>query len=102
MKKTMILICATILLIAAFAFRSNFKCGIYGTIDPVDGAKRVWAISGRDSFQAIPVSGKFSIDTKPGTWRVSVEAVDAGKSLSIDNVLVVESQFTDVGVIKIP
>jgi hypothetical protein len=102
MKKTMILICATILLIAAFAFRSNFKCGIYGTIDPADGAKRVWAISGRDSFQAILVSGKFTIDTKPGTWRVSVEAVDAGKNLSIDNVLVVESQFTDVGVIKIP
>jgi len=103
MKKITILICAAIIvLVAAFTSRAYFKCGIYGTIDPADGAKRVWAINGRDSFQAIPVSGKFSVEVKPGTWKVFVEAVDAGKNTSVDNVLVVESQFTDVGVIKLP
>jgi hypothetical protein len=102
MKKIMIVICATIIIIVAFAFQRHFKSGIYGTIDPVDGAKRVWAISGRDSIPTVPVSGKFSIEAKPGTWRVFVEAVDAGKNASIDNVLVVESQFTDVGVIRLP
>jgi len=102
MKKIMIVICATIIVITAFAFQCHFKSGIYGTIDPVDGAKRVWAISGRDSFPAVPVSGKFSIDVKPGTWRVYVEAVDASKNAWVENVLVVESQFTDVGVIKLP
>ena len=78
------------MVIVTFSFYSNIKSGIRGTIDPIDGAKKVWAISGVDSNAVIPVAGKFSIDVKPGNYKVVVEGV-----------LVLENQPTDVGVIKL-
>ena len=101
MKKIVILICAAFIM-NGFIARDYYKSGIFGTIEPADGAKRVWAINGNDSSSAVPVMGKFSIETKPGTWRISVEAVEPGKNVVVDNILVQENQFTDAGVIKLP
>ena len=59
-------------------------------------------LSGRDSVSVIPATGKFSIELKAGTWKVVVEATDANKNTSIENIVVLDNQFTDVGVIKLP
>jgi uncharacterized GH25 family protein len=101
MKKILLLICTAMIFTTAF-INHNFKSGIYGSIDPPDGAKRVWAISGRDSVSVVPATGKFSIELKAGTWKVFVEARDANKNTSIENIVVLDNQFTDVGVIKLP
>lgn len=101
MKKILLLICVAMIFTTAF-INHNFKSGIYGTVEPPDGAKRIWVISGRDSVSTMPVDGKFSIEVKAGTWRVVVQAIDANKNTSIDNVVVLDNQFTDVGVIRLP
>jgi hypothetical protein len=101
MKKIIILAFAAFI-INGFISRDNYKSGIFGSIEPADGAKKVWALNGNDSFSAVPVMGKFSIETKPGTWRISVDAVEPGKNVTVDNILVQENQFTDAGVIKLP
>jgi hypothetical protein len=101
MKKILILAIIAFIL-NGFIPRDKYRSGIFGSIEPADGAKKVWALNGNDSFSAVPVMGKFSIETKPGTWRISVEAVEPGKNVIIDNILVQENQFTDAGVIKLP
>ena len=102
MKKYAIILCTVIfVLMSVFAFRGPIKPGIYGTIDPAEGARKVWAVSGTDSISAIPVAGKFSLDVKAGNWKLVVEAIAPYKNTAVDNILVQESQPTDAGVIKL-
>lgn len=100
MKKLVVILCIAFMATSAFISRPA-KSSIYGTIDPTDGAKKVWAISGTDSASAIPSMGKFSIDVDPGTWMVYVEAVKPYKNATVSNILVQENQSTDAGVIKL-
>ncbi|HLG41453.1 MAG TPA: hypothetical protein VI461_17365, partial [Chitinophagaceae bacterium] len=85
----------------AFSPRSDLKSSIYGTIDPPDGAQKIWAINGTDSFSAVPVMGKFSLDVKPGNWALKVVAIKPYKDAIVENILVQENQSTDAGVIKL-
>ena len=101
MKKIAIILCIAVVIMGAFAFGHRAKSGIYGIVDPPEGAKKVWAISGNDSASAIPVSAKFTLDVKPGNWKLIVEAAAPYKNTSVDNILVQEGQVTDAGVIKL-
>ena len=83
------------------SFASNDRSGIQGTIDPPEGAKRIWAVSGKDSVSIIPAPGSFIMDVKPGSWKLVVEAVLPYKNVERDAVLVIEGQLTDVGLIKL-
>ena len=83
-----------------FVARNDYQSGIHGTIEPADGALKVWAINGNDSLGAIPVSGKFSISVKPGTWGLLLEGNAPYKNTSVNSVLVLDNQSTDVGVIR--
>jgi len=97
--KNFIGIIISVLLISSFA--SNDRSGIQGTIDPPEGAKRIWAVSGKDSVSIIPAPGSFIMDVKPGSWKLVVEAVLPYKNVERDAVLVIEGQLTDVGLIKL-
>jgi hypothetical protein len=88
-----------VLLISSFS--SNYRSGIQGTIDPPEGARRIWAVSGKDTVSIIPPPGSFIIDAKPGSWKLVVEAVPPYKNVERDAVLVVEGELTDVGLIKL-
>ncbi|HEV7782223.1 MAG TPA: hypothetical protein VGO58_13205 [Chitinophagaceae bacterium] len=99
MKQIMGLVC-----IASFAIGFNARnipdSGIHGSIDPIDGGSKVWAINGTDSFSTIPVSGKFSVSVKPGNWSLLVEAIAPYKNTVMNGILVLDNQSTDAGVIK--
>jgi hypothetical protein len=101
MKKISIVLLAAMMATSAFISHNHFKAGIYGAIDPPEGARKVWAINGRDSASSVPTTGKFSLEVKPGTWKIVVEAIQPYQSVVLDNVLVQENQFTDAGVIKL-
>lgn len=88
-----------VLLISSFV--SNSRSGIQGTIDPPEGAKRIWAVSGKDSVSIIPAPGSFIMDVKPGSWKLVVEAVLPYKNVEREAILVVEGQLTDVGLIRL-
>jgi hypothetical protein len=83
------------------AFDSDIRSGIQGTIDPPEGAKRIWAVSGKDTVSIIPAPGSFILDAKPGTWKLVVEAVLPYKNAERDGILVVDGELTDVGLIKL-
>ena len=102
MKKTaMFLFAAVIIMISAFVNRSLIKSGAQGIVNPADGAKEVWAISNSDSTSVVPESGVFSLDLKPGTWKIHVVAVPPFKDAFVDNVTVQDGKYTNVGEIKL-
>ncbi len=83
------------------AFVGKDRSGIQGTIDPPEGAKRIWAVSGKDTVAMIPSPGSFLMDVKPGTWKLVVEAVLPYKNAERESILVVDGQMTDIGLIKL-
>lgn len=101
MKKIAITLCAAFVAICAFISPDRVKSGIYGTIDPPDGARKVWAINGTDSVSTVPLTGKFSLEVKPGTWKLIVEAVPPLKTALVENILVQEGESADAGLIKL-
>jgi hypothetical protein len=99
MKQIMVLVCIASLAIGLSA-RHYPDSGIHGTIDPADGASKVWAINGTDSFSTLPVSGRFSVSVKPGNWYLLVEGIAPYKNTAVNSILVLDNQSTDAGVIK--
>jgi hypothetical protein len=99
MKQIMGLVCLASFAIG-YSARFDSKSGIHGTVDPADGARKVWAISGTDSFSTIPVSGKFSVEVKPGNWSLILEGNPPYKNTSVNSVLVLDNQSTDAGIIR--
>lgn len=81
---------------------SRLKSGIRGSIEPAEGGRRIWAISGTDSISTAPIMGKFSLDVRAGNWKLWIEAVQPYKNTSVESVLVVDGEYTDAGVIKLP
>jgi hypothetical protein len=87
-----------VVLISSFA---KDRSGIQGTIDPPEGAKRIWAVSGKDTVSIIPSPGSFIMDVKPGSWKLVVEAVLPYKNVERESILVIDGQITDIGLIKL-
>ena len=102
MKKIFIILCITFVAMAAFIVPAKLS-GIHGTISPADGGKKVWAIgtSGTDTVSVVPSSGAFSLEVKPGTWKIIVEAAKPYKDATISNITVEEGKYTDAGEIKL-
>jgi hypothetical protein len=89
----------TVALVSAFVGKD--RSGIIGTIDPPEGAKKIYAVSGKDTVAIIPPPGSFILDVKPGTWKLVVEAVLPYKNAERENILVAEGNMTDIGLIKL-
>ena len=100
-KKAMLLFAAVIILMSAFVNGKLLKSGAQGIVNPADGAKEVWAISNSDSVSVVPESGNFSLDLKPGMWKIHVVAVPPFKDAFVDNVTVQDGKYTNVGEIKL-
>lgn len=98
MKKRM-LTCGIIAASVAglFAFTSATQTSITGKIVPGDGAETVWAISATDSTKGTLSSGTFTLDVKPGTYKVIVDAKDPYKDVTLENLEVKQDQPLNVG-----
>jgi len=96
------MIALSITLAGLFAFRNIDNGSIKGTINPADGATKVWALSTADTLKADVQSGSFEIiNAKAGTYRLIVEAKPPYRNTAKDNVVVADGQATNVGEIKL-
>ena len=81
-----------------FAFNTITQSSITGKITPQDGAVGVWAISATDSVKSTNiVSGSFSIQAKPGTYKLVIDAKEPYKDITLDNLELKQDQVLDVG-----
>jgi len=101
MKKLILLTCIIFFAVSAFITRGNFISSIYGTIEPAEAAKKVWAIKGTDTLTIIPEAGKFSIAVTGGIWKLQIEAMPPYKNAVVENIRVEEGKSTDAGMITL-
>ena len=80
-----------------FAFTGSMQTSITGKVVPVDGAETVWAVSATDSTRGTLSSGTFTLDVKPGTYKVIVDAKAPYKDVTLENLEVKQDQPLNVG-----
>ncbi len=84
-----------VITIVALSFRP-VQSNITGKVSPADGAEAVWAIGTSDSSKASINGGSFSLQVKPGVYKVLVDAKEPRKDVVLDNIEV-KDQPVDVG-----
>jgi hypothetical protein len=90
-----------LLTVLSLAFRFYYNSPVKGSCSPANGAGRAWLISRSDTLNAPVIQGNFMItNVKPGNYTLMLEAKPPYRDSFKQNVLVVEGQPTDVGVIE--
>jgi hypothetical protein len=101
MKKIVITLCSALVLLSAFVAHNKFSSGIRGTINPADGAVKIWATNGHDTASIASPSGVFSLNVVPGNWKLYIQAAKPYKDLILPNIVVERERYYDVGEIKL-
>ncbi len=102
MKKRLLLllvILASVSMLVAFSSTSrssSIQSGIIGKVSPPDGAEIVWAIGTTDTTRGAVSSGGFSLQVKPGTYKLIVTAKAPFKDVVLEN-LEVGNRPLDIG-----
>jgi hypothetical protein len=93
-----LLLVLTVLLVTAF--RVHWNSPVKGSITPDDASDRAWLFSRTDTLYAPVMQGNFMItNVKPGTYILRVEGKPPYRDSFKEDVVVVDGQPTDVGVI---
>ena len=83
------------------AFRVDWNSPVKGSVSPSNGGTRAWLISKSDTLNAPVLQGNFIItNVKPGNYMLMVEGTPPYKDSFKQDILVVDGQPTDVGVIE--
>lgn len=89
------------LLSTALSFRVFFNSPVKGSVNPSNGALRAWLLSKSDTLNAPVIQGNFMItNVKPGNYTLMLEGKPPFRDSFKQDVLVVDGQPTDVGVIE--
>jgi hypothetical protein len=90
-----------LLIFLSLAFCFYYNSPVKGSVSPANGAIRAWLISLHDTLNAPVIQGNFMItNVKPGNYTLMLEAKPPFRDSFKRDVLVVEGQPTDVGVIE--
>jgi hypothetical protein len=90
-----------LLVFFSVAFRIYFNSPVKGSVTPANAASRAWVISRTDTLNAPVIQGNFMItNVKPGNYTLMVEAKPPFRDSFKQDVIVVDGQPTDVGVIE--
>jgi hypothetical protein len=84
----------------SMALPARWTSPVKGSVDPSNGATRAWLFSRIDTLNAPVVQGNFLIsNAKPGNYMLMLEGRPPYHDSFKQDVLVVDGQPTDVGVI---
>ncbi len=82
-------------------YRVIWNSTVKGSVNPANAAVRAWVVSKTDTVNAPVLQGVFMINNvKPGNYILMIEARPPYRDSYKQDVLVVEGQPTDVGVIE--
>lgn len=100
--KYLVIICLAFLATAWVIERNPTITSIYGSIEPAEGGKKVFAIKGTDTVAVIPQDGKFSVAVgSASNWKIHVQAIPPYKDAAVNNIMVEEGKSSDVGIVKL-
>lgn len=102
MKKNIVFLCALLFFVGYLFTAAKIPVGgIHGTVSPADAVVKIWAVNGKDSVTANLSLGNFTIEAKPGNWKLYVSALKGYKNSTVDNITVDADRYTNVGEIKL-
>jgi hypothetical protein len=82
------------------AFTMKWTSPVKGSVEPSNGAIRAWIFSRTDTLNAPVIQGNFLIsNVKPGNYILMLEGKPPYRDSFKQDVLVVDGQPTDVGII---
>jgi len=85
-----------------FAFIMPPGGSVKGSVNPINGGVKCWAISSTDTFQTNIVNGAFEMNNmKPGTYRVAIEAIPPYKNAVREGIDIRNGEVTDIGEIRL-
>jgi hypothetical protein len=88
-------------LFISMAFRSYWNSPVKGSVNPPNGASRAWLISKTDTLNGPVIQGIFTIlNVKAGNYVLMVEGKPPYRDSFKSDILVVDGQPTDVGLIE--
>ena len=91
-----------ILATGLFAFEGLVGGSVRGSITPITGGIKCWAVSQTDTLQTNIVNGAFEMNNmKPGTYRIAIEAIPPYKNAVREGIQVRNDEVTDIGEIKL-
>jgi hypothetical protein len=83
------------------SFRLYWNSPLKGSVNPSDAAVRAWIFSRTDTLNSPVIQGNFMVsNVKPGNYILMLEAKPPYRDSFKQDVLVVDGQPTDVGVIE--
>jgi hypothetical protein len=83
------------------AFQLHWNSPVKGYVNPSNAAVRAWVFSRTDTLNSPVLQGNFMIsNVKPGNYTLMIEARPPYRDSFKQDVLVVDGQPTDVGVIE--
>src|SRR5260221_10247684 len=90
-----------LVILLASASRINWNSPVKGSVNPMNAATRAWLLSKLDTLNSPVIQGNFMItNVKPGNYTLMVEGKPPYRDSFKQDVLVVDGQPTDVGVIQ--
>jgi hypothetical protein len=83
------------------AFQTYWNSPVKGSVNPSNGGVRAWLMSKTDTVNAPVIQGAFMItNVKPGNYLLMIEGRPPYKDSYKQDILVVDGQPTDVGVVE--
>ena len=90
-----------LLVSTGLSFRVGYNSPVRGSVNPSNGALRAWLLSKTDTLNGPVIQGNFMItNVKPGNYTLMLEGKPPFRDSFKQDVLVVDGQPTDVGVIE--
>jgi hypothetical protein len=95
------LVLGGLLIFTLASFLVFWNSPVKGSVNPSNGALRAWVVSKTDTVNAPVIQGNFMItNVKPGNYTLMVEGKPPFRDSYKQDILVVDGQSTDVGVIQ--
>src|ERR1700712_4080351 len=92
---------SVVILMLCTSFCVYFNSPVKGSVSPSNGSSRAWLISRTDTLNAPVLQGIFMItNVKPGNYTLMLEGRPPFRDSFKQDILVVDGQPTDVGVIE--
>jgi len=83
------------------AFQVRWNSPVKGSVNPSNAAMRAWIFSRTDTLTSPVIQGTFMIsNVKPGNYTLMIEAKPPFRDGFKQDILVVDGQPTDVGVLE--
>ena len=100
-SKVVYYLLAGLVISLCLAFRVFWNSPVRGSINPPNGGSRAWLLSKTDTLNSPVIQGNFMIpNVKPGNYLLMIEGRSPYRDSFKQDVIVVDGQPTDVGVIE--